>query len=98
MDPDKLARAINQTTWSPKYEQILQEPYNYLSSIPGKEIRSKLIEAFNTWLNVPEEDLSIVKNVAYQELFKFRRRKRDEQDSTPAKDSEVYLDEVITGE
>lgn len=43
--------------------QILLEPYNYLSSIPGKEIRSKLIEAFNVWLEVPEEDLGIIKNV-----------------------------------
>ncbi|KAI5453974.1 hypothetical protein NCC49_004969 [Naganishia albida] len=63
MDPGKLERAINSSLWSPKYEQILQEPYNYLSSIPGKEIRSKLIEAFNVWLEVPEEALGIIKNV-----------------------------------
>lgn len=84
MDPSKLERAINNSLWPPKYEQvsqqssfvkmgfgmlftyyaqILQEPYNYLSSIPGKEIRSKLIEAFNIWLEVPEEDLGIIKNV-----------------------------------
>lgn len=85
MDPGKLERAINNSLWSPKYEQvsrliwsafkrgvkmliapctkILQEPYNYLSSIPGKEIRSKLIEAFNVWLDVPKEDLGIIKNV-----------------------------------
>ena len=41
----------------------MQEPYNYLSSLPGKEIRTKLIEAFNVWLDVPEADLGIIKNV-----------------------------------
>jgi geranylgeranyl diphosphate synthase type 3 len=39
------------------------EPYTYLSQIPGKEIRSKLIEAFNLWLNVPEDDLVVVKRI-----------------------------------
>ncbi|KAJ9105247.1 hypothetical protein QFC21_001613 [Naganishia friedmannii] len=39
---------------------------------------------------------------AYQELFKFRRKHRDGmtrdgQDSTPTQDSEICLDEVITG-
>ncbi|GHJ84276.1 hypothetical protein NliqN6_0678 [Naganishia liquefaciens] len=63
MDPKILERAISQSSWSPKYEQILQEPYNYLSSLPGKEIRTKLIEAFNVWLDVPEADLGIIKNV-----------------------------------
>lgn len=45
------------------HDQILQEPYNYLSSLPGKEIRTKLIEAFNVWLDVTEADLGIIKNV-----------------------------------
>jgi hypothetical protein len=39
---------------------------------------------------------------AYQELFKFRRRNRDGvtrngQDSASTQESEIYLDEVITG-
>jgi len=43
--------------------QILLEPYTYHSQIPGKEIRSKLIEAFNLWLNVPEDDLEVIKRI-----------------------------------
>lgn len=43
--------------------QILLEPYSYLLQIPGKEIRSRLIQAFNIWLDVPEEDLKVIKRV-----------------------------------
>ncbi|CAG8636860.1 4430_t:CDS:2 [Dentiscutata erythropus] len=41
-------------------ELILLEPYNYLLSHPGKEMRSKLIEAFDHWLNVPKDKLSAI--------------------------------------
>ncbi|CAG8577766.1 3277_t:CDS:2, partial [Dentiscutata heterogama] len=44
-------------------EEILLEPYNYLLSHPGKEIRSKLIEAFDHWLNVPKDKLSAITTV-----------------------------------
>lgn len=43
--------------------QVLVEPFSYLSKAPGKEVRSALIDAFNVWMNVPEEDLTIVKKV-----------------------------------
>lgn len=43
--------------------QILLEPYTYTSQIPGKEIRSKLIQAFNLWLDVPEDDLEVIKRI-----------------------------------
>lgn len=43
--------------------QILLEPYRYLSDHPGKDIRSKLIDAFNVWLNVPSEALKVITNV-----------------------------------
>jgi geranylgeranyl diphosphate synthase type 3 len=46
-----------------RFSQILLEPYTYHSQIPGKEIRSKLIEAFNLWLNVPEDDLEVIKRI-----------------------------------
>ncbi|KAG1136665.1 hypothetical protein G6F37_002764 [Rhizopus arrhizus] len=41
-------------------EEILLEPYNYLISHPGKDIRSKLIAAFDYWLNVPKDALKII--------------------------------------
>ncbi|KAF0542532.1 geranylgeranyl pyrophosphate synthase [Gigaspora margarita] len=37
--------------------KILLEPYNYLLSLPGQKTRSKLIEAFNHWLNAPKDKL-----------------------------------------
>ena len=42
------------------------EPYNYLMSVPGKEIRSQLIDAFSLWLPVPDDVLSVLKAVVAQ--------------------------------
>ena len=39
------------------------EPYNHLLKNPGKDIRSLLIQGFNRWLQVPEDQLSIIKQV-----------------------------------
>ncbi|KCV72083.1 hypothetical protein H696_01491 [Fonticula alba] len=44
-------------------EKTLLEPYTYLTSTPGKNVRSMLIEAFNLWLRVPAEALEVVKEV-----------------------------------
>ena len=35
--------------------QILREPYDYICQVRGKEIRVKMIEAFNYWLKIPED-------------------------------------------
>ena len=43
--------------------QIIRAPLDYLLSIPGKDIRGKLILAFNEWLQLPDEKLSIVKEI-----------------------------------
>lgn len=43
--------------------QSVLEPYTYISANPGKEIRSKMIEAFDLWLNVPKEDLEVIKAI-----------------------------------
>ncbi|KAF8632867.1 hypothetical protein AX17_004715 [Amanita inopinata Kibby_2008] len=51
------------STWNHANEQVLLEPFNYISSHPGKDIRSKLIAAFNIWLNVPADKLSIIARV-----------------------------------
>lgn len=39
------------------------EPYTYLASVPGKEVRSALMAAFNEWMRVNDEDLSVVKKL-----------------------------------
>lgn len=44
-------------------QEILMEPYNYLLSNPGKDIRTKLIEAFDCWLKVPKDQLTIITKV-----------------------------------
>ncbi|KAG0168552.1 geranylgeranyl pyrophosphate synthetase, partial [Apophysomyces sp. BC1015] len=44
-------------------EDILLEPYKYLLSNPGKDVRAKMIEAFNAWLQVPEEALEVITHV-----------------------------------
>eukprot|EP01147_Barroeca_monosierra_P009731 gene9731-1934_t len=44
-------------------EQILQEPYKYITQIPGKDIRSQLIKAFNIWLQVPDKHLEKIQSV-----------------------------------
>lgn len=43
--------------------QILTEPFSYLASVPGKEVRSGLMEAFNLWMRVDPADLGVVKEV-----------------------------------
>ncbi|GAA5801117.1 hypothetical protein HPULCUR_006559 [Helicostylum pulchrum] len=41
-------------------DEIILEPYTYLLSHPGKDIRTKLISAFNLWLNVPKDILDVI--------------------------------------
>ncbi|KAB8227330.1 FPP/GGPP synthase family protein [Aspergillus alliaceus] len=45
------------------YEKIIRGPVNYLVSIPGKNIRGKLISAFNEWFHLPEDKLDIIKEI-----------------------------------
>ncbi|KAJ1968389.1 hypothetical protein IWQ62_001278 [Dispira parvispora] len=43
-------------------EAVLQ-PFNYLLASPGKSFRTKFIQAFDYWLQVPKADLKIITNV-----------------------------------
>jgi geranylgeranyl diphosphate synthase type 3 len=43
--------------------QIILEPFTYLCAVPGKEVRSHLIDAFNLWLRVPEADLDTIRGL-----------------------------------
>ncbi|KAF8919404.1 isoprenoid synthase domain-containing protein [Mucidula mucida] len=49
--------------WTSRDEMALLEPFEYVSSNPGKDMRSRLIEAFNIWLNVPKEKTSIIARI-----------------------------------
>lgn len=44
-------------------KDVLKEPYAYLLQVPGKRIRSRLINAFNVWLCVDEAETGAVKEV-----------------------------------
>ncbi|KAG6809728.1 hypothetical protein H0H92_014969 [Tricholoma furcatifolium] len=49
--------------WTPQNESSILEPYTYITSAPGKEFRTQLIEAFNLWLDVPPEKLKVISGV-----------------------------------
>ncbi|KAF8435183.1 farnesyltranstransferase [Boletus edulis BED1] len=53
----------NPPEWPASSESVILEPFVYITSKPGKEIRSLLIEAFNVWLDVPRTQLSVVSRV-----------------------------------
>ncbi|KAI0753460.1 terpenoid synthase [Daedaleopsis nitida] len=50
-------------TWSESNEAALLEPLMHVQSVPGKDIRRQMIEAFNTWLNVPDDKLKVISRV-----------------------------------
>ena len=43
--------------------QSLLEPWLYLCQYPGKDVRGKLIEAFNKWIKLPEDKLKIITKI-----------------------------------
>ncbi|WVQ79616.1 hypothetical protein IAT38_001716 [Cryptococcus sp. DSM 104549] len=63
MDYSNLRERIRNPGWTEPQERILLEPYTYISANPGKEIRTKLIDAFNLWLHVPADDLLVITQV-----------------------------------
>ncbi|KAF8883244.1 isoprenoid synthase domain-containing protein [Infundibulicybe gibba] len=58
-----LERLSSKPEWSAENELALLEPFTFITSNPGKEIRGQLIAAFNRWLNVPEDSLSVITKV-----------------------------------
>ncbi|KAJ7182659.1 isoprenoid synthase domain-containing protein [Mycena crocata] len=50
-------------SWSPQDEMAVLEPFTYVTSNPGKDIRTQLMAAFNTWINVPEDKLKMIAKV-----------------------------------
>ena len=44
-------------------ENILEEPYQHIAQIPGKEIRTLLIDAFDQWMNIPKDKVALIKEV-----------------------------------
>ncbi|TDL22985.1 terpenoid synthase [Rickenella mellea] len=55
-----LYRLSKPSPWSKVNEDAVLEPFTYITANPGKEIRGRMIEAFNEWLHVPAEKLSMI--------------------------------------
>ena len=60
---DSFAKHVHGMEWSQEKEKIILGPFEYLYDHPGKDIRKQLIAAFNAWLKVPEESLTIITKV-----------------------------------
>lgn len=58
-----LSDPLASTEWTSTQEQTLLEPYTYIADVGGKEIRSKLIDAFDLWLKVSKNDLEVIRRV-----------------------------------
>ncbi|KAG7087470.1 hypothetical protein E1B28_013435 [Marasmius oreades] len=52
-----------QSPWTTQNETTLLEPFTFVTSKPGKDMRGRLIEAFNRWLNVPAEKLMVIARI-----------------------------------
>lgn len=46
-----------------KTDDILLEPFTYISKIPGKDVRGTLIACFRKWCPVPAEQLAIITEI-----------------------------------
>lgn len=52
-----------QKSWAQKQDRVIMGPFEYLNGQRGKDFRSQLIGAFNTWLDVSAESLEIITKV-----------------------------------
>ncbi|KAK7030945.1 hypothetical protein VNI00_013892 [Paramarasmius palmivorus] len=58
-----LSKLSNEIPWSSRNETAILEPFTFITSNPGKDMRGRLIEAFNRWLNVPEDKLAVIARI-----------------------------------
>lgn len=67
-DPARFAHADfnfigGQKSWASDKDRLVMGPFDYLNSQRGKDFRSQLIGAFNTWLEVPAESIEVITKV-----------------------------------
>ncbi|KAG1737840.1 isoprenoid synthase domain-containing protein [Suillus paluster] len=55
--------SVLDSQWSQANEALILEPFTYITSNAGKEIRTLLLEAFNSWLAVPSDQLKVIEHV-----------------------------------
>ena len=46
-----------------KRDDALLEPYTYIDDVKGKDIRGKLVDAFQFWIRAPAEHVARVKEI-----------------------------------
>ncbi|KAK7035397.1 hypothetical protein VNI00_011928 [Paramarasmius palmivorus] len=49
--------------WNQRDERSIIEPYTYIATTPGKDMRGRFIDALNLWLHVPEEPLEVIREI-----------------------------------
>jgi len=59
----KRKRLMSGSSNIPGREQVLLEPFYYLTDNPGKLVRSRLMDAFNVWIKVPDDKLKVIMDV-----------------------------------
>ncbi|KAK2012601.1 polyprenyl synthetase [Colletotrichum eremochloae] len=65
-DPSRYATSdlnFTRKLWPEEKDKVITGPFDYLSALPGKDFRSQLIQAFNAWLEVPQESIDVITNV-----------------------------------
>ncbi|KZL78881.1 polyprenyl synthetase [Colletotrichum incanum] len=65
-DPSRYATSdlnFTRKTWPEEKDKVITGPFDYLSALPGKDFRAQLIQAFNVWLEVPQESIDVITNV-----------------------------------
>ncbi|KAK6997319.1 isoprenoid synthase domain-containing protein [Favolaschia claudopus] len=67
MDPtfydNFLARLSGPSPWSAQDEAAVLEPFSYITTNSGKNLRTQLMTAFNGWINVPQDKLTHIAKV-----------------------------------
>ncbi|KAJ3818362.1 farnesyltranstransferase [Lentinula raphanica] len=58
-----LARLSAKQHWTQQNEDAVLEPFTFVTSNPGKDMRGRLIEAFNVWLNVPQDKIATIARI-----------------------------------
>ncbi|KAJ8594222.1 terpenoid synthase [Rhizopogon salebrosus TDB-379] len=64
--PYPLLNAVSsalEAPWSQANESLILAPFTYITSRPGKETCTLLIEALNVWLAVPHEQLTVIRHI-----------------------------------
>ncbi|PIG79998.1 prenyl transferase AtmC [Aspergillus arachidicola] len=60
--PHNIRQALR-VIQSDQVRNIIRGPVDYLLKCPGKDIRRKLMQAFNEWLRIPEDRLNIIAEI-----------------------------------